>query len=90
MVPSNWLMLTTLSREHTCFGPRFIDTVKALNSGVRYKCRLGAQNYEDRDPTTIVTKALTVHRLAQRLMLYVAAYFDNKTCDTRDITQAYT
>lgn len=42
------------------FGSRLIVTVKSVNSGVRYKVRLLAQNYGDRDAATIATKAPTV------------------------------
>lgn len=71
------------------FGSKFVDQVKQAITGVRYKSRLVAQNYGDKDAATIATKAPTIQRFAQRLVLSIAASMPDKRTYTRDITQAY-
>lgn len=71
------------------FGSRFIDEIKRAGQGQRRKSRLVAQNYSDEAATTIATRAPTVQRSSQRLLLSLAISVDGMTAFSRDITQAY-
>ena len=71
------------------FGSRFIDEIKRAGTGMRKKSMLVAQNYQDVGSTRIATKAPTVNRFSQRILLALAPSFDNMQVFTRDITQAY-
>ena len=71
------------------FGSRFIDELKRSGSGTRKKSRLVAQNYQDVDAGKISTKAPTVNRFSQRLLLALAPSIPKTRVFSRDITQAY-
>lgn len=69
---------------------KIIETVKTVNSDVRYTSQLVPQTFGDRDEAAIATKAPTMQRFGQRLVLFIAASLENMTCHTRDFTQPYT
>lgn len=71
------------------FGSRFIDELKGSSEHIRHKRRLIVQNFQDRDTTTIATKAQTVKRYSKRLLFSLAASLPHVKVFTRDITQAY-
>lgn len=71
------------------FGSRFIDQLKKIEDGRIKKSRLVAQNYSDAKATEISTKAPTIQRSSQRLLLSIAASLKNTRPFTRDVTQAY-
>lgn len=48
-----------------------------------------AQNYGDADKINMPTKAPTIQRSPQRIMMSLAASIENKTKLTSNITQAY-
>lgn len=71
------------------FGSKFIDQLKRAGDAIRKKSRLVAQNYQDADAVKIATKAPTVQRFSQRVLLSLAASSTNMDLCTRDVTQAY-
>lgn len=71
------------------FGSRFVDELKRAERGLRRKSRLVAQNYSDEGATQIPTKAPTIQRATQRLVMSLAASIEDMTPFIRDVTQAY-
>lgn len=72
------------------FGTSFVDELKKADLGVFLKTRLVAQNYWNQDSSAIPTKAATVQRFSQRLILSLAASRTEWSPFLRDISQAYT
>lgn len=56
---------------------------------MRRKSRLVAQNYCDEDAGIIPTKAPTIQRFSQRILLSLTASIPDMQVFTRDVTQAY-
>lgn len=71
------------------FGSRFIDSLKSVKEGQRKKSRLIAQNYKDENSRGIYTRAPTVQRLTQLLLLSLAASMPDMNTFRRDVTEAY-
>lgn len=66
---------------------RFIDESKRAGEGLRWKSGLVAQNYSDFAASSIATRAPTVQRASQRVLLnFLASIYGLKTF-SRDITQ---
>lgn len=71
------------------FGSRFIDDLKKIGRRLKQKSRLVAQNYMDEEAAEMGTKAPTIQRFSQRLLIALAASIPETYTATRDITQAY-
>lgn len=71
------------------YGTRWVDVLKTTNGKSFEKSRLVAQNYRDRDATTIPTRSPTISRFGQRIAVATAAMFPHHTAFIRDISQAY-
>lgn len=56
---------------------------------IRKRSRLEAHNFGDRDAAGITTKAATVQRFSQRMLLILAASLTGGTIFSREVTQAY-
>lgn len=84
------LSVADVAKETPIFGSRLIDTIKAIDSGTRYKSQFVDHNYGGKKATTIGTKALTVQQFTERLMPSLVVSLESLSCRARDITQAYT
>lgn len=71
------------------FGSRFIDELKQADTGIRKKSRLVAQNYSDDEAAHLATKAPTIQRSTQRMIMSIAVSMKGMRAFTRDVTQAY-
>lgn len=73
------------------FGSRFVDELKRAEKEGRLirKSRLVAQKYSDINVSERATKALTIQRFFQILLISLAASMDNMTIFSRDVTEAY-
>lgn len=67
----------------------FVGELKKADVGVLFNSRLVAQNYRYTDASEIATKAPTIQRFSQRLILSLVASIDGMRLFIRDITQAY-
>lgn len=83
------VMRTVVPEGMRVFGSRFIDQVKGAGDMMRKKSRLVAQNYGDEDAAGIATKAPTVQRYSQRVLLSLASSLPACKVFSRDVTQAY-
>lgn len=71
------------------FGLRLIDHLKRIEDGRIKKSRLVPHNYADTKDTEINTKARTIQRSSQRLLLSIAESLkDTRPC-IRDVKHAY-
>lgn len=57
----------------------FKDELKQAEKGLRSKSGLVAQNYSDEWATHISTKATTIQRYSQRLVMSIAASINHMT-----------
>lgn len=71
------------------FGTRFLGSMQKVDGKTFEKSRLVAQNYRDKDATTISTKSPTISRLGFRMAILCAMFPDMKPY-LRDISQGYT
>ena len=72
------------------YGCRFVDTMKNTIDGTyKAKSRLVAQNYNDKDALSIMTRSPTVSRLGQRIAVATCPLFPSHTAYIRDVSQAY-
>jgi hypothetical protein len=68
---------------------QFADEMKNQNIADAYKkFRLVIQAYNDHEKALVLTQALTIQRISQRIILALAASNDHHLY-LRDITQAY-
>lgn len=81
--------ISEVEEDTRVFGSKFVDDIKPVNIGVRYKCRLAARNYRDDQAATITTKAPTVQQLTQRFIQSMAASLKYTSTYTGNITSAY-
>lgn len=79
----------SIPRGTRIYGTRFVDAYKVVDRNTVLKSRLVAQNFRDLGAAAIATKAPTVSRLGQRLVLCLAACFQQHISYLRDISQAY-
>lgn len=66
-----------------------MHSIKYRNGGVRYQSRSIAQNYEDKKSASISTKATTVQRFTEHVLLSLAESLGHTNVHTRHITQVY-
>ncbi len=72
------------------FNSRFVDEIKHSNTSQAYeKSRLMIQTYNDHEKTLMLTQALIIQRMSQRIILVIAAS-TNHHLYLRNITQTYT
>jgi hypothetical protein len=72
------------------FNFRFVDEIKHFDISQAYeKSRLVIQTYNDHEKTLVLTQALTIQRMSQRIILVIAASINHRLY-LRDITQIYT
>lgn len=79
--------LSSIPTDTRVFGSRFVDEIKKASHGYRLKSRFVAQIYFDEGATSIATKAPTVKRLSQRLIMSIVSCFTDLAPFTRDVTQ---
>ncbi len=73
------------------FNSRFVDEVKHSDTSQAYeKSKLMIQTYNDHEKTLMLTQALIIQRMSQRIILVIAASMNNCHLYLRDITQTYT
>lgn len=80
-------------QDVTVFNSRLVHEVKDKSSKPFEKSRLVAQGYSDEKKYAILTQSPTISRVAQRLIVAIAACLLTGTdwvCFLRDISQAYT
>lgn len=77
------------SMETRVFGSRFTDEIKHANEGVRLKSRLVAQNYGDKDASTIATTAPTLQRFTKRQTISLPSSLLELNARTRNVMQVY-
>lgn len=71
------------------FGSQFVDTIKENECDKWYKSQIVAQNYQDENFTSMSTKAPTIQRFTQNIVLSLAASVESVSIHSRDITRAY-
>lgn len=71
------------------FVSRFVEEIRRAGSGSVMNIRLIEQNYAGEWATLIATKARTLYRFSQQLMLSLAVSLPNMKAFMRDIIQAY-
>jgi hypothetical protein len=73
------------------FNFRFVDEIKHSDISQAYeKSRLMVQAYNDHEKTLVLTQALTIQRMSQRIILAIAASTsENHHLYLKNITQVY-
>jgi hypothetical protein len=84
------IIISKVLKNVRIFNSRFVDEIKHSGISQAYeKSRLVIQAYNDHEKTLVLTQALTIQRMSQRIILAIAASI-NHHLYLRDITQAYT
>lgn len=64
--------LYEIAKDTTVFGLQLLDHAEQVNSRVRFKSRLVAQNYGDRKADYLLIKTLTVKCFTQSVLIALA------------------
>ncbi len=86
------IIISKMPKNIRIFNFRFVDEIKHPDTSQAYeKSRLIVQAYNDHEKTLVLTQALTIQRMSQRIILAIAASIsENHHLYLRNITQAYT
>jgi hypothetical protein len=86
------ITISEVSKNVRIFNSRFVDEIKHSGTSQTYeKSRLMIQTYNDHEKTLMLTQALTIQRMSQRIILAIAASInENHHLYLRNITQTYT
>jgi hypothetical protein len=86
------IITSKVLKDVRIFNFRFVDEIKHSGTPQAYeKFRLVIQTYNDHEKTLVLTQALTIQRMSQRIILAKAASIsENHHLYLRNITQAYT
>jgi hypothetical protein len=85
------ITISEVSKNVRIFNFRFVDEIKHSDISQTYeKSRLMIQTYNDHEKTLMLTQALIIQRMSQRIILAIAASInENHHLYLRDITQIY-
>jgi hypothetical protein len=86
------ITISEVSKNVRIFNSRFVDEIKHSDISQAYKkSGLVIQTYNDHEKTLVLTQALIIQRMSQRIILAVTASISKKHhLYLRDITQTYT
>jgi hypothetical protein len=83
------IIISEVLKNVRIFNSRFVDEIKHSDTSQAYeKSRLMFQAYNDHEKTLMLTQALIIQRMSQRIILVIAAS-TNHYLYLRDITQVY-
>jgi putative flippase GtrA len=84
------IIISEVFKNVRIFNSRFVDEIKHSDTSQAYeKSRLMIQTYNDHEKTLMLTQALIIQRMSQRIILVIAASI-NHHLYLRNITQTYT
>ncbi len=85
------IIISKMSKNIRILNFRFVDEIKHSDTSQTYeKSRLIVQTYNDHEKTLVLTQALTIQRISQRIILaIIASISENHHLYLRNIIQIY-